>query len=147
MRATTRSMAAVLVTAALLVACSDDDEDTAAEAADVCDSVEVLVGEARSVGELSASSTVEDLQGARDAMQDAVDNLVDERGDLAEARVEEARDAFDAFNEEIDGIDDQDTIAEALPQVRTALENLQQAADQLAAESTCTISATTTTSG
>ena len=74
-----------------------------------------VVGELQNV---NASTTVEELQSARDDVADAQEDVKDAAGDLREAKIRAAEDAWDNTQEAIDDISGDATLAEAAATIR-----------------------------
>lgn len=85
---------------------------------DFCQAL-VAYGEAvRELQNVNASTTVEELQSARDDVADAREDVKDAAGDLREARIRAAEDAWDNTQEAIDDISGDATLGEAAATVR-----------------------------
>ena len=73
------------------------------------------------MGELqnvNASTSVEELQSARDDVADAQEDVMDAAGDLREARMRAAEDAWDNAQDAIDEISGDATLGQAAATVR-----------------------------
>ena len=85
------------------------------------DFCQALVAYGETVHELenvNASTTVEELEAARDAVVEAREDVKDSAGDLREARIRAAEDAWDNTQEAIDDISGDATLGQAAATVR-----------------------------
>lgn len=85
---------------------------------DFCQAL-VAYGEAvRELQDVNASTTVEELQSARDDVAEAREDVKGAAGDLREARIRAAEDAWENTQEAIDDISGDATLGEAAATVR-----------------------------
>ena len=85
---------------------------------DFCQAL-VTYGEAvRELQNVNASTTIEELQSAGDAVADAQEDVKDAAGDLREARLRSAEDAWDNTQAAIDDISGDATLGVAAATVR-----------------------------
>ena len=85
------------------------------------DFCQALAAYGEAVGELqnvNASTTVEELQSASDDAADAREDVKDAAGDLREAKIRAAEDAWDNTQEAIDDISGDATLGQAAATVR-----------------------------
>jgi hypothetical protein len=79
----------------------------------------VAYGEAvQELQNVSASTTVEDLQSARDDVAEAWEDIKDSAGDLREARLRAAENAWENSQEAINDISGDATLGEAAATIR-----------------------------
>ena len=85
---------------------------------DFCQAL-VAYGEAvRELQNVNASTTVEELESARDDAADVREDVLDAAGDLREAKIRTAEDAWDNTQEAIDDISGDATLGQAAATVR-----------------------------
>ena len=85
---------------------------------DFCQALAAYGEAVRELQNVNASTTVEELQSARDDVADARQDVTDAAGDLREARLRAAEDAWENTQEAIDDISDDATLAAAAATVR-----------------------------
>ena len=85
---------------------------------DFCQALVDYGAAVRELQNVNASTTVEELQSARDDVAHARDDVKDAAGDLREARLRAAEDAWENTQEAIDDISDDATLAEAAATIR-----------------------------
>jgi hypothetical protein len=145
---TKRVVPAALVLGLLVVgACGDDDDDTTAvseAAAGVCTDVENLVQDVQSAGSVDASTTVDELKDLQKTVSDDIDQIAEQRGELAEERVTALQAAWKTFTDQIDSISGSDTLGSAATQVKAAQVGFAAAVDQIKSASKCTATITPT---
>jgi hypothetical protein len=106
----------------LLTACGDDDDNGAeeqqgAEAA-VCNDLAALNTAAAQVESLTAASTVEDAQAARDAVRTAMNDLREDTANLAEVRLDQLDDAYGDLNSAIDDLPPDQSLGSAAESIK-----------------------------
>ena len=85
---------------------------------DFCQALAAYGEAVRELQNVNASTTVEELQSARDDMVAARDDVTDAAGDLREARIRAAEGAWENTQEAIDDISGDATLGEAAATVR-----------------------------
>jgi ABC-type transporter Mla subunit MlaD len=127
--------AAALVIGAL-TACSDSPEENTADAcaswdtytAAVDDLITTLTSDAPTVGE---------VQDAREAVDEAYDDLESAAEDVAEDRTQAVEDAWDELGSAVDDVDDDATLEEARTALSEQASQVRAEADALNAELGC----------
>ena len=102
-----------------LTACGDSAEDTLAA---FCESQDELVASVEAARELSVSSSLDEVEAARDAVESAWDDYEEDAQELEDVAVEAAGDAYDQYVAAVDQIPGEDTLAEAYVSVAEAAE-------------------------
>ena len=85
---------------------------------DFCQALAAYGEAARELQNVNASTTVEEMEAARDNVVAAQDDVKDAAGDLREARLRAAEDAWENTQEAIDDISGDATLGEAAATVR-----------------------------
>ena len=85
---------------------------------DFCQALEVYGDAVHELQNVNAGTTVEELQSARDDVADARDAVGDAAGELREARIRAAEDAWENTQEAINDISGDATLGEAAATVR-----------------------------
>ena len=85
---------------------------------DFCQALVTYGEAARELQNVDASTTVEELQSARDDVSEARDAVGDAAGDLSEARIRSAENAWENTQEAIDDISGDATLGQAAATVR-----------------------------
>ena len=85
---------------------------------DFCQALGAYGDAVRELQNVNDSTTVEELQSARDDVADARENAKDAAGDLREARLRAAEDAWENTQEAIDDISGDATLGQAAATVR-----------------------------
>ena len=118
MRAQATILGFALAAGSLFAACGSDDTPSVSEAkADFCSAVAEVAQDRVALGELNATSSVDDAQTAVANLKDAMSAAKSAAEEVGQAEVDALRSAYDELQSTIDGIDDSDTIAEAAPDV------------------------------
>lgn len=124
----TRKSWAVLVCAfaltGSLAACSSNETQDEAEAA-VCTSLTEVQTAVDGMKSLSASSTVDEVEAAQQALDDAVAGLKSSAAELNEADVASLESSADAIKQAVAGVSGDDTLGEAATSISTSTQALQ----------------------
>jgi hypothetical protein len=135
-------MAAIVL--GLAASCGDDDESVSEASADVCQEVQKLATDLQSLASIDANTTVDHAKDLRATLQGDVDAVVQQRGELAEARVDALRGAMTGYQAQIDDLEGSATLGEAAPTIKSAQQGFESAVRQISTESKCTIVVSTT---
>lgn len=111
--------------------------DEAEAMADVCMDLDELETAIADTPPITAGTTVDELNDARDNIQEKFEALQESVGSLADVRMDDVRSAYDAFTDSVDSVEGDDTLAEAAQTVETSWIELGVARDQLSAEVEC----------
>ena len=110
-------IALVFAMALIVAACSSSTEDTV-EA--YCDDLGTLKTSLQDLTSLSAQSTMDDIDSAKEAVSDAYDATVSSAGAVDDAVASELEDARNTWQSTVDGIPSDATVEEAMTTVTTA---------------------------
>jgi hypothetical protein len=127
---------AILTLLGVGVACEDDPSEEEARAA-LCGDLQQLETTINTFLELNAQSTIGEIRAARDDVGDAVDDVQTSAEDVDDAETAELEQAYDDFNETVDGISDDQTAQEAVDAVRASAEAVAAAEQQLFTDLAC----------
>ena len=109
------TVAIILLSILVVTGCSQSLEEAQV---DFCQAL-VVYGEAvQELQNISASTTVDELQSAHDAVADALENVTSAGGNLREARLRAAENAWDNTQEAINDISGDATLGEAAATIR-----------------------------
>jgi hypothetical protein len=112
---------AAIVTAlaviAVAVSAGCGGEDTTEATDDLCTSLTDFRTSVASLGALTADSTIEQWDDARNAVSSAWDDVQEQAGDVAEARFDEVETAYDDLDSAIEDVPDDATVEQAVQQV------------------------------
>jgi hypothetical protein len=99
----------------VVTGCSESLEEAQV---DFCQALGAYGAAARELQNVNASTTVEELQSARDDVADARGDVMEAAGDLREARIRAAEDAWENAQGSINDISGDATLGEAAATVR-----------------------------
>jgi hypothetical protein len=128
---------AVLAILSVGVACSEDEPSEEEARAALCGDLQQLETTVNTFLQLNAQSTIGEIKAASEDVGDAVDDVKSSAEDVDEAQTAELEQAYDDFNETIDGIQDDQTAQEAVDAVRTSAQNVAAAEEQLFTDLSC----------
>jgi hypothetical protein len=136
MKATALALGLVLLV--LAAGCGGDDEPTTAEAqATFCSSLDAFADALRGIGDLSLSSTVDDVRALGDEISAAWDDVEESAADLKDVRIDELSAAVDDFTEALDGISSDTSVADAVGIVGSAATVVTGTVQQLVSSAGC----------
>jgi hypothetical protein len=136
MKATALAIGLVLLV--LAAGCGGDDEPTTAEAqATFCSSLDAFADSLRGIGDLSLSSSVDDVRALGDEISAAWDDVEASAADVKDVRVDELGAAVDDFTEALDGISSDTSLAAAVEIVTSAASVATGAVEQLVSSVGC----------
>lgn len=133
-----RILAAPLLSGALavsLVGCGSSPEENAQDACAAYETFTQSVTQATT--SLSASSTIEEITDARDAVQSAYTDLDAALDNVSQDRRQALADAWESFNDAVSDTDDSLTVPEAVASLRDEVANLETARAALGEDLTC----------
>lgn len=113
-------IAAMLAVAA--VACDDDEPSEEEATAQLCADLVALAAADAEFDDLSADSTVDEINAANEAYSKALDKAVDSAGGVAAAKAKPIEDAYAALDKAIGDIPGDATITEALASITDELD-------------------------
>lgn len=128
-------IAAMLAVAA--VACDDDGPSEEEAMAQLCSDLTQLEAADAAFDNLGADSTIDEIEAANDAYNDALNNVVSSAGDVAEVRAQPIEDAYASLDQAIDDISGDATVVEALSSIGDELAAVDAAYDQAFAGLDC----------
>jgi hypothetical protein len=121
-----------------LAACNDDDDPSTEDAtAAFCSDLADLVTALNAQADLTADSTIEELEDAQDAVTDAYDAVVDSAGDVEEARTDDLESAYDDLAASVDDVSGEDTVGEAITSIHTQVQAVADAQRDLLSAANC----------
>jgi hypothetical protein len=138
-------MAAVGLLAAILAvaaACGDDDESSnggateespAGEVAEeqLCTDLEALDDAVFNLSTINETSTVDELEAARDDVRQALDDVSASAADVSEARVDDLETAYEGIDEAVADVEGGQTLAEVQADLQDAAVDVLLARDEL----------------
>jgi hypothetical protein len=127
---------AILALLGVGVACEDDPSEEEARAA-LCGDLQQLETTINTFLALNAQSTIGEIRAARDDVGEAVDDVQTSAEDVDDAETAELEQAYDDFNETVDGIEDDQTAQEAVDAVRASADAVAAAEQQLFTDLAC----------
>ncbi len=132
-------LAGILTIGALgFVACSDDDEPSTGDAeAEVCSSLTELKTAVQAAGAITASSTVEEAEEARDDLTSAWDDVQSAAADLQDARIDDLEAAYNDLADTLGSIDDDATLAAAVAEIQGQVTAVDTAWDEFNTSADC----------
>jgi hypothetical protein len=130
-----------------LASCGGDDGSVSQASAAVCDEVTKLATDLRGLGDVDASTTVDEINKLRDTLKSDIDAVAEQRGELAQARVDALRGALSSYQKQIDDLEGDATLGEAAPALQSARQGLEAAVQRISTESKCNIVVSTTAAG
>jgi hypothetical protein len=86
---------------------------------------------------ISASSTVDSAEQARDDVEDALNEVRSSARNLAEVRVDQLEDAYEDFDSAVDQVSGDQTLGEAASTLRGDAAQIANARNQLAQSANC----------
>ena len=113
-----RTVIALVIGALALTGCGDSAEETLAA---FCQSQDELISSVETARGLSAASTLEEVEAARDAIESAWDSYQSDAQDLSDVVVDAADGAYGRYVAAVDEIPDDATLAEAYGTVEVAV--------------------------
>jgi hypothetical protein len=108
---------AALAVLAVSVGAGCGGEDTAEATDDLCTSLTEFRTAVTALGALSADSTIEQWDDARNAVSSAWDDVREQAGDVAEARFDDVETAYDDLDSAIEDVPDDATVEQGVQQV------------------------------
>ena len=127
---------AVLVVLLAAAGCTDDStEASSTRACDAADDLEKALSDFEDA--LSPEATVDELRDARQRVDDAQDALDDAAEDVVEARARDVEEAWDRLDDDVSGLNGDETIGEAADALRTDAAAVRDALRELAADVDC----------
>jgi hypothetical protein len=131
-------VAAAVLAVALIAACGDDDETAEEANAEVCAEQAELQSTLQSLPDVDAdTTTVEDLEEARTAVDDAIEDLASAAEGVAEEELEDLENAYDDYVSTIENLDDDQTLEAAAPEVAAAGDEVVTAAQNFFTAANC----------
>jgi hypothetical protein len=131
---------------AALSACGDDDETIEEQSQEYCESVDELTTDLRSLGDLDASNSKQDIEDLRDEIEDDIEDVRESGEDLSQEQIDELNDAFTAFQQAVDSISDDQSISASLQVLAVDIAQLGDMVREIASAGNCE-DGTTTTAG
>lgn len=88
-------------------------------------------------GSLSASSTIDEINEARDSVRTSYQNLSEALGDVNEDRKQALTDAWDSFDQAVKDVDKDQTVPEAISSLTADIVQVEAAQQALGADLQC----------
>lgn len=117
-----KTMAVVLgvLLLALGAACGGDESSEAEAEANFCSSLSSFRDAVSGIGDLSVSSSVDDVRALGDEISSAWDDVEEAAGELKDVEIDDLSAAVDDFTQAIDGISSSTSITEIVQIVQSA---------------------------
>ena len=123
------------------VACSDDDESDADQVggaeSEFCSDLAALDTSLAQLRSLSASSTVDDAEEARENVQQAMEDVRSSAKKLAEAKADQLEDAYNDFDNAVEDLPSDEQIGQALTSLQSEAAGVVTAEAQLRQQANC----------
>jgi hypothetical protein len=131
------TVAVLAASMSFAVAC-DDDEPSEEEAMEVlCGDVERLEASLADFDALTGESNLDEVQDARDAVNEAVEDVRSSAEDVADARVDEIESAHESLRDAVDDLDGDQSVAAALDSLREEVAGVSEAREDLFSSLNC----------
>ena len=111
----------IAIVAVVSFACDDDGPSEAEAVAQLCADLSTLQAADAAFDDLGRDSTINEIQAANDAYNDALDDVVSSAKDVAAVRIQPIEAAYDDLNRAIGDISGDTTIPEALVSISDEL--------------------------
>lgn len=111
----------IAIVAVVSYACGDDEPSEAEAVAQLCADLNTLQSADAAFDNIGADSTVDELDDAKAAYSDALDDVVSSAQDVADIRTQDIEDAYDDLDQAISDISGDATIVEGLASIEPQL--------------------------
>ncbi len=111
----------IAIVAVVSYACGDDEPSEAEAVAQLCADLDALQSADAAFDDISADSTVDELDDANAAYNDALDEVVTSAQDVAAVRTQPIEDAYDDLSQAISDIPGDATLIEGLASIAPQL--------------------------
>jgi hypothetical protein len=124
-----------------ITACGDDDAGSTNDEAlaNLCADLEELEGAIGDFAALDESSTLEEVEAARDEVGDSIEQVRESAADVADARVDAVESAYQDLSTAVDQLDGDDSVSEAVESLRDAADEVLLARDELFRSVDCAV--------
>jgi prophage DNA circulation protein len=136
-RAIVLLVAAMLVVPLLLVAAGCGEESTEDAKKQLCQDLQGLQTALVGLTDISLESSVDDLQANQKAVEDAWNKVVDSASKVADAQINDLRDAVNGLVDTIENIPSGTSISEALELITAQLAQVESAWTELTSSLNC----------
>jgi prophage DNA circulation protein len=136
-RAIVLLVAAMLVVPLLLVAAGCGEESTEDAKKQLCQDLQGLQTALVGLTDISLESSVDDLQANKKAVEDAWNKVVDSASKVADAQINDLRDAVNGLVDTIENIPSGTSISEALELITAQLAQVESAWTELTSSLNC----------
>jgi prophage DNA circulation protein len=130
-------VAAVLLVPLLLVAAGCGEESTEDAKKQLCEDLQGLQTALVGLTDISLESSVDDLQANQKAVEDAWNKVVDSASKVADAQINDLKDAVNGLVDTIENIPSGTTISEALELITAQLSQVESAWAELTSSLNC----------
>ena len=121
----------------LAAACGGGTPTVADAEASLCSAIDDFGGALTAYGQLTADSTVDELQTAREDVASSYEAMQAAASTVQDARIADVETAYSDLQGTVDGISGRDTLGEAATQVSDGLSTVQAAREQLYSDLNC----------
>ncbi|RZM75645.1 hypothetical protein [Leptolyngbya iicbica] len=121
----------------LLAACGGGTPSVADAEAALCGAIDDFGSSLAAYGQLTADSTVDELQTAREDVVSSYEAMKTAANTVQDARIVGVETAYADLQRTVDGISGRDTLGEAATQVSESLATVQTAREQLYSDLSC----------
>jgi len=128
----------IAIVAVVSYACGDDEPSEAETVALLCADLNTLQSADAAFDNISADSTVDELDDAKVAYSDALDDVVSSAQDVADVRTQPIEDAYDDLDQAISDIPGDATLLEGLASIEPQLAAVDAAYDSAFSSLDCT---------
>ena len=128
----------ISIVAVVSYACGDDEPSEAEAVAQLCADLNTLQSADAAFDNIGADSTVDELDDAKAAYGDALDDVVSSAQDVADIRTQDIEDAYDDLDQAISDIPGDATLLEGLASIEPQLAAVDAAYDSAFSSLDCT---------
>ncbi|WP_204138412.1 hypothetical protein [Halomicronema sp. CCY15110] len=121
----------------LLAACGGGTPSVTDAEAALCGAIDDFGGALAAYSQLTAESTVDDLQTAREEVASSYEAMQAAASTAQDARIADVETAYTNLQDTVDGIAGQDTLGAAATQIGESLTTVQAAREQLYSDLSC----------
>lgn len=115
----------MLIGAVAAAACGDDDPSREEAATNLCNDLDQFASSFTSMVSLDIqTATIDDIQDAKDAAREDLEEVADSASDVAGARDEELDEAYDDLSNAVNDIDDDQSVPDAIRSIAPEIQQV-----------------------